>query len=1025
MKEQASGTFETGTEATPVTWQTALKRKVQGKLRGLMLRVSDGLLKAGFDTQARWVLTRIEPMLISNRLTRRLLNTAFAARPSSGNISAIRLADLANRVKRPIARKDYPRLLMLAAEFEALGKPMPLAIGDLLARQIISEPGRARLGAAAKTALQGAPHSPFLLYLHTVILAKEGAYQEASGIIKTAIETLAARSYRTAAEVQQAQRIFENLQNNWRVIDHISREDMGWTDAEGSAGYVELASIGKTRTAARNLAAWTVNFKEPLLQSRDEARYLEACLQDFRAAKRLLDKIRAVSDMLRQSSRRQFTYHRAYAQAGACMDELIPELAALTEGVDAGTLSESAAVNIVRSLINALDVLHTLGRAEAIEALRWQLFQFAQAGLADSALWLVLPELVDENARDNDWGRRSRVLRLRLPEVPRKEHHLKAFLKWALAMRAFAEADRVFGKLPASLRISMSALFYANILQRQSRFTEALVVLRNAHANALSRPVQLNPFQHWNMLRREGELNFLRQTATAFARVPQPRNPKGVVVIAARNLDQLRKYPLVVLMDLRRQGWAVVSLVEGLLPKDKTGDAAIDLLNGCITIERGLTPQARRVFPELEGFVAAPQEGRIEWMGLNLQHSLMEDARINRRAYDVDFSCPALTDSLQKLCDWTRLVAQATVYAQRTFAQRKVRGGLMSLFNSRLPDSLFRLYCEKAGDPYAFFALQVANGYENYFSNFGNKISTRCVVRNVTQFSEVRSASFPRPSVFAGYVEVNRHRVDSVLERVEKIATAKRTTGPDGPTDPAAIACEAQIMEWRAKGGKVACLFGRVVCDSAVPFDGGPAHKDLREWLQSSIDAVRGSNTLLLIKPHPQEINNQIATFLNQYFADLVDGDLPPNVIMMGHRWFTITDLKRFVDLGLVYNGTVAVEMALLDIPCVQANHFGPIDYPLGHPIPESPEQYRAMLRFETPAVTAPDMRARAALWLDYMSNGRFALDYRYHSRPVTNKVVYPPYWIKEELDAYLRHGDPHVRTLARRITGVASEPLG
>ena len=115
--------------------------------------------------------------------------------------------------------------------------------------------------------------------------------------------------------------------------------------------------------------------------------------------------------------------------------------------------------------------------------------------------------------------------------------------------------------------------------------------------------------------------------------------------------------------------------------------------------------------------------------------------------------------------------------------------------------------------------------------------------------------------------------------------------------------------------------------------------------------------------------------------------------------------------------------MSLLNIPCIQANHFGPIDYPVKHHVPESPEHYRRMLRFEEPVVPHPEMRPRAGLWLDYMSNGRFALDYRYHARPVTNKVVYPPYWIKEDLDTYLKKGDPHVSLLADRITGEAIEP--
>src|SRR5204862_498482 len=83
-------------------------------------------------------------------------------------------------------------------------------------------------------------------------------------------------------------------------------------------------------------------------------------------------------------------------------------------------------------------------------------------------------------------------------------------------------------------------------------------------------------------------------------------------------------------------------------------------------------------------------------------------------------------------------------------------------------------------------------------------------------------------------------------DAVEAVAQGRRI--PTKVIDPAAAESERRILEWRARGGKVACLFGRVVCDSAVPFDGGPVHSDLRDWLRHSIEAVRGSNTLLLIK---------------------------------------------------------------------------------------------------------------------------------------------------------------------------------
>ena len=1005
-----SSNIETASASITERLKTAVRRRRYAAL----LSYVEFLTRRGRTQQARDLIIRSERRLVNNRRTRNLLNTIFSGHPGTAKIAEIRGKDLIDKLKRPIERRNFTRILELVTEFEALNKSVPRVVGDMLATELSTTKGRQLLKDAARESLKNAPLSPFLIYLSSSLRAKNGDFEDASRFVRSAMDTLAAQTHTTDAESAQAKKTFSALSNNWRVIDQIAREQMGWSAAADNES--------ETNKRAKSNGTQELEFKEPLLQARDEDGYLKACLSDFDKATTLLNQVKTIADMLRQSTRRQFTYHKAYAQANTCIDTLQGALAELTNLADVAALKEADAIRIVQTLARALWVYRTLERSDDVETLKQQLLSFGRQKPDVSAMWLLLPELVLED--DETWRAHAMELRKTLPLLPAKEHQLKAYLRWALWARTFEEADKVFFKMPRPLREGMSALYYVNILQRESRFKEALEVLSGIHTKILSQPARVNPLQHWNLMRRQGELKFLSETADAFARVPLSSAPKGVVVVGARNLDQLRKYPLVVLMELRRQGWAVISLVEGLLPQEKTGVREVDLLNGCITIERRLSPEAAKVFPELKDFVAAPEKGRVDWMGLNLTHSLLEDARINRRAYDVDFSCPALTGTLSRLCEWTELFARATVFANDALGRQKIRCGLISLFNSRLPDTVFRLYCDKAGDPYEFFALQTANGYENYFANFGNEISTRCVIRNVTRFSEVRSASFPRPTFFESYYKVNEAKTEEVLERVEHIATAKRTSGPAVTTiDPEAAACEERIHAWREKGGKVACLFGRVVCDSAVPFDGGPVHDDFKKWLWSSIDAVRGSDTMLLIKPHPHEMNEQIATYLNQYFFDLLPEDLPDNVVLLGHRWFDITALARFTDLGLIYNGTVAVEMALLNIPCIQANHFGPIDYPLGHYAPKSPEHYRAMLRFEEPVLPDPEMRPRAAMWLDYMSNGRFALDYRYHARPVTNKVVYPPYWVKDDLEMYFTEGDPHVVTLAGRVIGTHSEP--
>ncbi|WP_133170171.1 hypothetical protein [Kumtagia ephedrae] len=979
------------------------------------------LLKVSRNAEARQLLTWITAQRQADRRLLSLVSRAWKGTESDKRITDLRLAHLNNLIELPLRKRNYPRLLYLAARYEVIGKNMPVTVGDLLARQLVSDAGRVRLRDASAAALKKMPNSTFLLYLNAVTTAKAGDPASASAMLSDKLRALSAQPTRSAAESKAVKRQFDTLSGTWRVVDLIAREEMLWLDNERGSSYATLALEDSFAREGTDNQSASLNFKEPLLQARDEERYLNSCLADFNASPALVVKLKTIKEMLRHATRRQLSYHHAYGVAHRCYDEVQEGIDRVLASAEADYPEDKHRKLAIQTLNLALELCIKLRRAPETEKLKTKLLEIVRWQSFEPFRWQALPTLVSENL--DVWKPVTLKLRREIKGLPSSEGELKAFLRWAMLCREFEDAEKVFRKLKPALQGSPAALYFVNILQRQSRFTDALHLIKRVHAYMLAKPSSLTPFNHWNLVRRYGELDFLRKTSNFYLKEKQPRNPVGVMLLAARNIDQLRKYPLVVLMMLKRRGWAVIPLVEGLLPRELTGNPRIDVLHGCITLENSFRPEAEWQLPALEGFKAEPQKGILRWGNIDLSHSMMEDARIGRRAFNIDLTCPSLSTYLDGLCLWTQRYAKAAAYARAHFSTMGLRCGFMTLFNSRLPESLFRSYCDEFGDPDTFFCLHTANGYENYFKNFQTSISTRCVIRNVTKHRHVRASSMPIPEFFESYYQLHKKNIADVLTRIEAVASIRRTTAGQSNPDPAVEACEKRIMEWRAKGGKVVCLLGRVVCDSAVPFDGGPAHKDLSDWLNHSIEAVRDTDTLLLIKPHPHELNESIGTYLNEYFVDLIKVDIPDNVIILGHRWFDIQSLKRFVDLGLLYNGTAAVEMALLEIPTVLCGHFGPIDYPLGHLVPTGRRQYENMLRFKSRAKAAPDMRARAAIWLHYMSMSGFILDYRYHARPMTNKVVYPPYWIDEDMQSYVKHGDAQASILAKRAIGILDEP--
>src|SRR5690606_3344479 len=231
--------------------------------------------------------------------------------------------------------------------------------------------------------------------------------------------------------------------------------------------------------------------------------------------------------------------------------------------------------------------------------------------------------------------------------------------------------------------------------------------------------------------------------------------------------------------------------------------------------------------------------------------------------------------------------------------------------------------------PSQFFCIHATNGYENYFANFSRPYSMKAGLRNVTAHPELRTASFPVPKDFMAWYEARKAFGAENLASVQAVTEVRRAAREEATPPPEALAFKERVREWKDGGGRVVCMFGKVVCDLAAPTDGGPAHSNMKDWINHTVDSVRGSRTLLLIKPHPHELRDEIATFLTERLTDLIEGDLPSNVVIAHPDWFDLKDITELVDLGVIYNGTTAIELGLVRVPAVLCSNYAPIDYPI------------------------------------------------------------------------------------------------
>ena len=128
------------------------------------------------------------------------------------------------------------------------------------------------------------------------------------------------------------------------------------------------------------------------------------------------------------------------------------------------------------------------------------------------------------------------------------------------------------------------------------------------------------------------------------------------------------------------------------------------------------------------------------------------------------------------------------------------------------------------------------------------------------------------------------------------------------------------------KYDKTYVMFPNVPWDAAL-MKADIGFKNVYEWVSTTIDLFKNkSNFQLIIKIHPSEIKvmeskKTILDYIKKNFGTLPENVkiIPPNTIISPYSLFP------FIDVGLVYNGTIGLEMSIWEIPVIVSGnaHYG------------------------------------------------------------------------------------------------------
>jgi hypothetical protein len=465
---------------------------------------------------------------------------------------------------------------------------------------------------------------------------------------------------------------------------------------------------------------------------------------------------------------------------------------------------------------------------------------------------------------------------------------------------------------------------------------------------------------------------------------------------------------------LMRRGYAVAAVTTGTLKTPQSGIPEFDALQWCIT-------------PNGKGFAERPRgklsrNWRIDWIagivetgGINYFEYFQERLSQKARRYRADITKDP--ETAKGFADLHQQADLALDVCEKLLSVAKLGKPIrIAIMDSHFaPQGVIREWCKQVGRLYGIHAVALGVGYENYFSNLSTLEATTLAVEDLTAQPKLRQPFLGGEHRMARFLSeqpcMDADADEQVLSWVRQDRSKIVTGAPSSRKDILALATDI-----RAGGNKVFVALGKVSIDFAAPGDRGFAHNDFIDWILHIIEAVSGTENLLLVKPHPHEIRKEIVVQGVQLLRDLVPQQLPDNVLFLDHDAFNTHELADFIDGAFLWNGTAAVEFPVLGVPVFPASIWAPCDYPVGLEILRSRHDYEQVLKGRRALTLSETTQRRSAVFLRLMRSDHVAIPYRYLRRAATNISVGPPRLDVEELSRLERTTDLFVERAASRF---------
>lgn len=416
---------------------------------------------------------------------------------------------------------------------------------------------------------------------------------------------------------------------------------------------------------------------------------------------------------------------------------------------------------------------------------------------------------------------------------------------------------------------------------------------------------------------------------------------------------------------------------------------------------RCLEGQPSQATEHLCDWVIDPKSQKITCNGLDVYQGLYERVSRVQKKFVVDWDAPISQVFLNIWITQIDRLIFALDQLREYCTQNDCTVTLVSLQSHFAPYSALRKYAEI--NKTMFNHVTISSSYENWASNMGGQKLSSLTMLNNTRFPHPSLPAFgTAPEFEKWYSETYVPNREELWEKWQNLTTLNRA----GELTEETAQLLSLIQERKQKAKRVFCALGKIPYDLAVPYQGGAGYTDMKDWLNHICESVQGTDSLLLVKPHPHELSFQISGKPNEGFLDLIENHNNDNILLLPHRGVSFPHLDGIVDHYLCWNGSSIAELGANGTSIIAADDWAKWNYPIHVHTPDSKEHMEQFLRGEKDILMHPDFQDRSRAYVIFLSTAPFALHFPFASRSANN-VNFNRAWVNWEK---LKDPEEHAR---------------